>query len=112
MTLIDADLPERYRALLHAALDCVVTMDHTGRVVEWNPAAERTFGWTAAEAAGREMAELIVPPALRERHRAGLERYLHGGDPVVLDRRVEITAQRRDGGEFPCELTITRIAQP
>ena len=112
MTIVDADLPERYRALLQAALDCVVTMDHRGRVVEWNPAAERTFGWTAGEAAGREMGELIVPPALRERHRAGLARYLAGGDPVVLDQRIEITAVRRDGYEFPCELTITRIVQP
>ena len=112
MTLIDADLPERYRALLSAALDCVVTMDHRGCVVEWNPAAERTFGWSAEEAEGREMADLIIPPALRERHRAGLARYLAGGEPVVLDRRVEITALRRDGHEFPCELTITRIAQP
>lgn len=112
MALVDADLPERYRALLFAALDCVVTMDHAGRVAEWNPAAERTFGWSAAEAAGREMAELIVPPSLRERHRAGLARYLAGGDAAVLDRRVEITALRRDGTEFPCELTITRSVQP
>ena len=52
MTLVDADLPERYRALLYAALDCVVAMDHRGAVVEWNPAAERTFGWSAEEAAG------------------------------------------------------------
>ena len=80
MSLVDADLPERYRALLLAALDCVVTMDHAGHVVEWNPAAEHTFGWSAAEAAGREMAELIVPPSLRARHRDGLARYLAGGD--------------------------------
>jgi PAS domain S-box-containing protein len=112
MTLVDADLPERYRALLLAALDCVVTMDHRGCVVEWNPAAERTFGWTAEEAAGRDMAELIVPVGLRDRHREGLARYLAGGRPVVLDQRIEITAMRRDGSEFPCELTITRIAQP
>jgi PAS domain S-box-containing protein len=112
VSLVDADLPERYRALLLAALDCVVTMDHAGHVVEWNPAAEHTFGWSAEEAAGREMAELIVPPSLRDRHRDGLARYLAGGDPVVLDRRVEITAMRRDGSEFPCELTITRVVQP
>jgi PAS domain S-box-containing protein len=112
MTLVDADLPERYRALLHAALDCVVTMDHRGCVVEWNPAAERTFGWSAEQAAGQEMAELIVPVGLRERHRQGLARYLAGGDPIVLDQRIEIVAMRHDGSEFPCELTITRIAQP
>jgi PAS domain S-box-containing protein len=112
MTSIDADLPERYRALLFSSLDAVVAMDHTGAVIEWNPAAERTFGWTPWEAAGRDMGELIVPPALRDRHRAGLARYLGGGEPVVLDRRIEITAMRRDGSEFPCELTITRIQQP
>jgi PAS domain S-box-containing protein len=112
MALIDVNSTERYRALLLAALDCVVMIDHTGQVIDWNPAAERTFGYSAAEAVGREMAELIVPPSLRDRHRAGLERYLGGGEPVVLDRRIEITAMRRDGGEFPCELTITRIAQP
>ena len=101
---------ERLRAILGAALDCIVAMDATGRVLEWNPAAERTFGWTAAEALGREMADLIVPPALRERHRAGLARYLAGGEPVLLDQRIEITAVRRDGQEIPVELTITAIA--
>ncbi|HEX6024995.1 MAG TPA: PAS domain S-box protein [Solirubrobacter sp.] len=103
---------ERYRAVLLAALDCVVGMDHRGRVVEWNPAAERTFGWTAEEALGQEMAELIVPPALRTRHREGVLRYLATEQPTLLDRRIEITAVRRDGTEFPCELTITRIAHP
>ena len=62
--------------MLDAALDCVVTMDHEGRVIDFNPAAERTFGYRAGEAIGRDMAELIVPPALRERHRRGLARYL------------------------------------
>ena len=71
------------------------------RVIEWNPAAVRTFGWTAWEAAGRDMGDLIVPPSLRDRHRAGLARYLGGGEPVVLDRRVEITAMRRDGTRVP-----------
>jgi PAS domain S-box-containing protein len=112
MTLIDADLPERYRALLFSSLDAVVAMDHTGAVIEWNPAAVRMFGWTAWEAAGRDMGELIVPPALRGRHRDGLARYVSGGEPVLLDRRIEITAVRRDGSEFPCEMTITRIQQP
>ncbi len=99
----------RLRAVLAAALDCIVAMDADGRVLEWNPAAQRTFGWTAEEAIGREMAELIVPPALRERHRAGLARFVAGGDPVLLDRRIEITAVRRDGHEIPVELTITAV---
>ena len=99
----------RHRAMLDAALDCVVTMDHEGRVVDFNPAAERCFGYRAREAVGREMAELIVPPELRERHRRGLARYLAGAEPVLLDRRLEITGMRADGTTFPVELTITRI---
>jgi PAS domain S-box-containing protein len=102
----------RHRAMLDAALDCVVTMDHEGCVVDFNPAAERTFGYPASEAIGREMAELIVPPELRERHRRGLARYLATEEPVILDRRLEITGMRRDGRTFPVELTITRIDVP
>jgi PAS domain-containing protein len=77
----------RHRAMLDAALDCVITIDHQGRVVEFNPAAERTFGYHAEDVLGREMAELIVPPDLRERHRHGLARYVASEHPVVLDRR-------------------------
>jgi PAS domain S-box-containing protein len=99
----------RHRATLQAALDCVVTMDAEGRVVEFNAAAERTFGYETAEAVGQDMADLIVPPELREPHRAGLRRYLATNHPHLLDQRVEIEAQRADGERFPVELTITRI---
>jgi PAS domain S-box-containing protein len=102
----------RHRAMLDAALDCVVSMDHEGRVVDFNPAAQRTFGYSGAEVIGREMAEVIVPPELRELHRAGLARYLSGAEPVVLDRRIEITGMRSDGTTFPVELAITRIDVP
>src|SRR5215212_1082952 len=100
------------RAMLEAALDAVVTMDASGRVVGWNHAAEAIFGYTASEADGCEMAELIVPPHLREAHRRGLARFLQSGHGVVLDRRLELTGMRRDGSEFPVELTITRIPLP
>ena len=65
----------RLRAMLEAALDAVVTMDHEGRVIGWNHAAEATFGYAPSEVIGRDMAELIVPPALRDAHRRGLTRY-------------------------------------
>ena len=87
-------------------------MDHRGCVVEFNPAAERTFGYRSEDAIGREMAELIVPPDLRESHRRGLARYLSGGSPRVLDQRFEIEAVRADGTRFPVELAITRIDVP
>jgi PAS domain S-box-containing protein len=102
----------RLRAMLEAALDAVVSMDAEGRVIGWNAAAETIFGYPASEAVGREMAELIVPPRLRDAHRRGLARYLETGRGVVLDSRLEITGMRRDGTEFPVELTITRIALP
>jgi PAS domain S-box-containing protein len=102
----------RHRAMLDAALDCVVTMDHEGRVLDFNPAAERTFGYRAGDAIGHEMAALIVPPELRERHRRGLARYLATGEPVLLERRLEITGMRADGTTFPLELAITRIDLP
>jgi PAS domain S-box-containing protein len=102
----------RHRAMLDAALDCVVTMDQAGNVVDFNPAAERIFGYRAGEVVGREMAELIVPPELRERHRRGLARYVASEEAVLLDRRLEITGMRADGTTFPVELTITRIDVP
>jgi PAS domain S-box-containing protein len=100
----------RLRAVLDAALDCVVIADAEGIVLEFNPAACTTFGLRRDEAIGRSMTELIVPPDLRARHRAGMSRYVRTGEAHILDRRVEITGMRADGSVFPVELTITRIA--
>jgi PAS domain S-box-containing protein len=100
----------RKAATLEASLDAILSIDHEGMIVEWNPAAEKTFGYTPAEAIGKEMAELIVPPRLRARHRQGLAQYLATGEGPVLGRRVEMPALRADGTEFPAELAITRIA--
>jgi PAS domain S-box-containing protein len=100
----------RKTAVVQAAVDCIVTMDHEGRVVEFNPAAEEAFGYSSEEAVGRELAELIIPPDLRERHRQGLSRYLATGQTEILGRRVELRGMRKDGSEFPIELNITTIA--
>jgi PAS domain S-box-containing protein len=97
------------RATLDAALDGIVTMDHRGKITGFNHAAELTFGYSAAEATGTEMAELIVPPALREAHRRGLARFLETGVGTILGKRIEITGMRADGTEFPVELTVTLI---
>ncbi len=100
------------RTILHAALDCVITIDDEGLVVDINPAAVATFGYTREEAIGREMAELIVPEALREQHRRGLVRYLASGEPHVLGRRIQVPAVRADGEERTVELAITRAEIP
>jgi PAS domain S-box-containing protein len=97
-------------AILETALDCIVTINHEGRVMDFNPAAEKTFGYTRDEAFGHEMAELIIPPELRERHRIGLARAVGTGKDTIVGRRIEITAMRKGGERFPVELAITRIS--
>jgi PAS domain S-box-containing protein len=95
------------RPVLDTALDAVVVMTADGHVAAWNKVAEEVFGWTAKEAAGRIMADLIIPEGFREAHALGLARYLSTGEERVVGRRIEIAACRRDGGEFPIELSIT-----
>ncbi|MEO7252137.1 MAG: PAS domain S-box protein, partial [Arenimonas sp.] len=99
----------RNRAILETALDCIITIDAQGKVVEFNPAAERTFGYVRTDVIGRELAELIIPPCLREPHRQGLAHYLATGEGPVLGKRIEISAMHADGSQFPVELAITRI---
>jgi PAS domain S-box-containing protein len=96
-------------AMLGSAYDCVIGMDHLGRVIEFNEAAEETFGYRRDEAVGRELAGLIIPPELRDRHREGLARYLETGETRIMNRRAELTALRRDGSTIPVELAVTRI---
>jgi PAS domain S-box-containing protein len=100
----------RKGALFASSLDAVITIDHRGYVVEFNPAAERMFGYEAEDAIGAELAELVVPAALRERHRAALRRCVETGKSSFLGQRVELTGMRADRSEFPVELAISRIA--
>ena len=99
----------RKNAIVDSALDSIITIDHEGRIFEWNQAAEKTFGYRRAEVLGKEMAQLIVPPALRDSWRRGLSRYPTAEQNAVLGKRMETTALRADGREFPVELTITRV---
>lgn len=99
----------RIHAVLETATDGVITMDHDGRIVEFNGMAERIFGHRRDDVIGLDMAELIIPERLREQHRLGLRRYLTTGHGTVLGRRIELVAQRSDGTEIPVELSITHM---
>jgi two-component system cell cycle sensor histidine kinase/response regulator CckA len=99
----------RKAAILDSVLDCIVTMDANGTVIEFNTAAVRTFGYTKEEAIGRPLAELIIPPRFHERHRAGLALHLATGEGPVIGKLIEIMAMRSDGTELPVELAITAI---
>ena len=99
----------RNAAILHAALDCIVSIDSHGRIIEFNPAAERAFGHAREAVVGKDVAEIIIPPAMRDAHRRGMKRFLTTGETSLLDKRVQVTAMRSDGSEFPVELTITHV---
>jgi PAS domain S-box-containing protein len=98
----------RKASIVDSALDCIVTIDHEGCITEFNPAAERTFGYRRDEVLGKNLADAIIPPSLREKHRQGFARYLATGEARVLGKRIEMTAVRADGSEFPVEMAITR----
>ncbi|HYN90142.1 MAG TPA: PAS domain S-box protein, partial [Ardenticatenaceae bacterium] len=99
----------RKAAILATALDGIITIDAEGRILEFNPAAEAIFGYRRDEVLNQQMADLIIPASLRERHAAGMRRYLATGHTSVLGLRFETVAKRKGGGEFPVELAITRI---
>ena len=100
---------ERLRLTIGTALDAVISADSRGVITDWNAQAEIIFGRTRAEAVGQVLAEIIIPLAYRDAHRIGLAHYLETGAGPVLNRRIEISALRRDGTEFPIEIAIVPI---
>ncbi len=108
----DEDFGDRHRplrAILDASLDAVVTIDSEGRLTEFNRAAEIMFGRSRAAVLGQYMADLMIPSSLRERHRHAVSRYLQTGKRTIMGQRVELTALRANGSEFPIELTVTPL---
>jgi PAS domain S-box-containing protein len=97
---------EHVRGIIEAAGDAFIAIDGAGRVTEWNAQAGTIFGHRREDAMGAELAALIIPEAQRAAHRNGMTRVLGGGEARLLDRRIEVTAQRADGTEFPAELTL------
>ena len=96
-------------AILETALEAILAIDHEGKVQEWNPAAERMFGYSREQAMNRLVNELIIPPSVKKVYRDGLAEYLMSGAASLIGRPVELTLRRSDGREFPAELAITRI---
>jgi len=98
---------QRTRLIINTALDAVVTMDSAGRITEWNTQAEKLFGWSREEILGKSMAETIIPVSYRERHTHGMRKFMEKGEGPLVNRRIEITALKRDGVEIPVELAIS-----
>ena len=102
----------RTSAIVASALEGIVTMDEDGTIAAMNPAACEMFGLSEEEAVGNDLAATLIPERLRERHRRALDRHQHTGRGRILGRRLELSALRADGSEFPVELAITRVDRP
>ncbi|MBX3582881.1 MAG: PAS domain S-box protein [Rhizobiaceae bacterium] len=96
-------------AIMQVSPDAIVTVDAEGHFIDFNPGAEAVFGHTRLEVLGQEMDRMIVPVHLRARHQAGMKRYLATGEARILGQRLEMSALRADGTEFPAEIAIVRI---
>jgi PAS domain S-box-containing protein len=98
-------------AILESALDAIITMDSEGRILEFNPAAETTFGYKREEIIGRSLANALIPPGFREMHIRAYENCLEKGFSDKLNQRLEVSAMRANGEEFPVEVAIHRISR-
>ena len=114
-TMIDdpgtAESEERLRAILHTAVDAIVTIEASGVIESINPAAERMFGYTCGELLGRNVS-VLMPPPWREEHDRYIERYLHTGEARIIGIGREIEAQRKDGSVFPVDLAVSEVRLP
>ncbi|MDQ1815980.1 PAS domain S-box protein [Massilia sp. CCM 9210] len=97
---------ERIRTIISSSFSAFISTDASGMVVDWNPSAERTFGWTREEALGRELATLIVPESYRAAHRAGMRRFTRHGAGSMINTHIEMPACTRDHGGITVEMTI------
>ena len=102
------ELLARKDAVLRSTLDAIIAMDADGKITEFNPAAEETFGYKRREVIGRPLDETIIPERYRDAHRAGRKRFLETGETHVIGTRLELPAMRSDGSEFLAELSITK----
>jgi PAS domain S-box-containing protein len=100
---------EHFRRIVDTAHVAFVSIDEDGLITSWNPQAERTFGWSKAEAVGERLSRTIIPHRYRDAHERGLKEFLATGRGSLLNRRFEIEALHKDGQEFPVELSITPV---
>lgn len=109
LTLALRESQAKLQIIIDTALDAVVFMDEQGVVTGWNNNAAVIFGWQREEAVGRKLHDLIIPHRYRKAHQKGMKRFLATGESQILNSRIEVPAQHRDGREFPVELSIVPV---
>jgi len=100
----------RTKLVIDNALDAVIEINTTGQIHEWNRQAEILFGWSRSDVLGKNLADRIIPPRFQDAHHIGLRHVVDTGESSLLNKRIEVRAQRMDGHEIPVELTITHHA--
>jgi PAS domain S-box-containing protein len=110
--LIERALAERSvsSAIVEAALEGIILIDAHGRILEFNGAAERMFGRPRGNTLGHSLADIVIPPELREAHADGMSRCRETGEMPIEGRRLAMPALRADGTRFQVELTVVRLA--
>ena len=97
--------------LVESALDAVITMDSGGRIIAFNPAAENIFGHSREKVIGKRVSDLLIPPKFRTFHEKGLREHLRTGAQKIIGKRIQVTALRADGDEFPIELEVVTVKE-
>ena len=105
------DKDELYRLIQDNAMDAIIIADENGCFVSWNPASEKIFGWREKDVLGRKVSDMIIPLKYREKHNAGMQRFLSSGVGKIIGQRVEITGLHADGHEFPVEIYMMNFFQ-
>ncbi len=100
-----------FRAVSESAHDAIITADSSGNIIKWNPSAGQMFGYSETEAAGLSLTHLM-PQRFRDRHVVGMDRVSGGGKPRLMGKPVELVGLRKDGSEFPLDLSLAQWGTP
>ncbi|HEX4876629.1 MAG TPA: PAS domain S-box protein [Chitinophagaceae bacterium] len=101
---------ETQRLIMNSALDAIVGIDTSGKIIIWTTQAERIFGWKEEEVKGKTLSGVLMPERFAALHTTGMERYLKTGKHTILNKLVETVALHKNGKEFPIELSIIHIS--
>jgi PAS domain S-box-containing protein len=100
---------EKFRVISESAQDAIIMMDHQGKISFWNPAAEKIFGWTSSEVIGENPHSIITPPAFRPVFEEKFKHFRATGQGPAVGKTIELKALRRDGTEFPVEISLASV---
>lgn len=106
-----AESDERNKLIMNSAIDAIIIINKLGKIISWNPSAERIFGWTHDEVVTHSLSEIIIPEYMRKSHNDGMIRRLTSGESKMLGRLLELPAQNKKGEEFPVEIYVICFEQ-